>query len=313
VCLAFVLTFFFVLLPIHLGVFFYVNWWASGSLEMEAAETRHLFTLPCSFSSSSCFLKHIDFDGSSHARVYGFASPPPLLHGYRETQFQQQASLEPEGYDWYEVHLNRGGRIVCEGESTPGVYFLLFKDHNKLENWMDDGDSTAWWGAWSSKVWVKENMGSGTKLILNTRKDGEIYAAVDNVYKWKDSVGKLSCSIYNKDYDLSNPAWTPPEVMRIPSAPYIYAVANDDVACSASVRWEGDVDYGVVARLWLLPVWGLWTVSMGVLKWRGGYKRKKGVTGLARVQEVEEEDWEEEIEPLVVSAVVVEPSAPPIK
>eukprot|EP00520_Triparma_pacifica_P001610 CAMPEP_0118638536 /NCGR_PEP_ID=MMETSP0785-20121206/3741_1 /TAXON_ID=91992 /ORGANISM="Bolidomonas pacifica, Strain CCMP 1866" /LENGTH=305 /DNA_ID=CAMNT_0006529801 /DNA_START=301 /DNA_END=1218 /DNA_ORIENTATION=- len=297
------------LLPLNIVALLYANSFTDG-VEMEASETRLLLKLPCDPSASECFVKNLSFD-TDDAKVFGFPSPRRLKTDVRVSHFKQTTTLEPHDYDWWELHLNQGGRIRCEPDSVTGIYALLFSSKAKLSDWMNDGDSSSWFGPWHSKIWVKGNTGAGSSLTTTISSDGEIYVAIDNVYNRRDSTGSIACTIFNRDYDLADPTWSPsgPANDKIPS--YLYAIANSDVKGEARVRWEAEVNYNVVGRRWLAPIWGLWFVLLSGIF----FKNRSAIssdekTEYARVSILEEGAGEfDETEPVIAS--VVSPSAPP--
>ena len=52
------------------------------------------------------------FEGEG-VTVGGWDRRLPLKRGLRKTTFSVETNLEPQGYDFYEYHLNKGGQIHC--------------------------------------------------------------------------------------------------------------------------------------------------------------------------------------------------------
>lgn len=159
-------TSFFVFLLLSVPPLVYSNSWSGGDFEMEPSETRFLFSLPCNPSDPSCFLRDVSFQ-PDHAEVLGFRTPRPLLPSFRLSEFETTTTLEPGSFDFWEIHLNGGGsKISCEPASRDGCYFLMFKNKSKLNRWMEDGDSSAWFGSWDSKVRIDKMPDSTAPLNI---------------------------------------------------------------------------------------------------------------------------------------------------
>ena len=110
-CLFF--TSFFVFLLLSVPPIAYSYSWSGGDFEMEPLETRFLFSLPCAPSEPSCFLREITFE-QDHSEIRAFSSPRSLLTSFRPSEFDTTTTLEPQGFDFWEFHLNKGSKISCE-------------------------------------------------------------------------------------------------------------------------------------------------------------------------------------------------------
>lgn len=164
--------------------------------------------------------------------------------------------------------------------------------------------------------WVKGTTGSGSSLHLSVSSDSDIYVAIDNDYDRTFSTGSVSCTISNKDYDLSHPSWTPPSTPKAYS-PYIYAVADGgDSQGGARVHWEGNIDYGVVGYQWLAPIWALWVVVVGailLISRRSNVSAAEKGASLINSTPAANLDYAQVavVEEPVIASVVPSPSAPP--
>ena len=197
---------------------------------------------------------------------------------------------------------------------------------------------------------MKGGVGSG-RLSVKSRKDDEFYLVVDNVYTWGGHAdGKMDCEIENKDYDLAGgrgAAWTGPDAGS--GGRLVYAEASGEeregTGGTKELEWDAELDYGFVFTNWILPVVGVlmmvgcgWTTCI-VRCLRGCCSSPRGccrgcckdccrdeaevVEGLLQEQRrlaaVAPGHTEEDVDvgldvesQVLATAVVVEPSAPPV-